>query len=147
MNSTSRFTKVSFVLLLLLLFWVSNQWYKGKTPSNERETSQQLEIAFVKQQSNIQVKGSGTIIKLLPDDIKGARHQKIVVRVNQNQTVLIAHNIDLAPRVEAVERGEQIFFAGEYEWNEKGGIIHWTHRDPNHRHPDGWLRYRAKVYQ
>ncbi|MCK5070226.1 MAG: DUF3465 domain-containing protein, partial [Desulfocapsa sp.] len=28
-----------------------------------------------------------------------------------------------------------------------GGVIHWTHRDHNGRHIDGWLKYNGKTYQ
>ena len=38
-------------------------------------------------------------------------------------------------------------FGGEYEWNEKGGIIHWTHHDPAGRHADGWLKHNNRIYQ
>ncbi|MGK7909984.1 MAG: DUF3465 domain-containing protein [Synechococcus sp.] len=52
-------------------------------------------------------------------------------------TVLIAHNIDLAPRVTSVHIGDEVRFLGEYEWNPQGGEIHWTHQDPYQQHVDG----------
>ncbi len=58
----------------------------------------------------------------------------------------MAHNIDLAPRV-PVKRGDIIAFCGEYEWNEKGGVIHWTHRCPRNRHFHGWIRHKNKYYE
>jgi hypothetical protein len=60
---------------------------------------------------------------------------------------LIAHNIDLAPRVAQLNTGGTILFYGEYEWNEKGGVIHWTHHDPDNRHINGWLKHGGKTYQ
>jgi hypothetical protein len=39
-----------------------------------------------------------------------------------------------------------ISFYGEYEWNNKGGVIHWTHHDPRGSHPDGWLLYDNRKY-
>jgi hypothetical protein len=32
-------------------------------------------------------------------------------------------------------------------WNEKGGVVHWTHRDPGGRHMAGWLAHNGKTYQ
>lgn len=98
--------------------------------------------AFKAQQSDIQVKGCGTIIKALPDDNEGRRHQKILIEldgVSSKQTLLLVHNIDLAPRVAQVSRGTALSFYGEYVYNDKGGLVHWTHRDPAARHQGGWI--------
>jgi len=89
---------------------------------------------------------SGRIIKLLDDDNDGARHQRLLVRLDTGLVVKVSHNIDLAPRVPERE-GDPLEFRGEYEWNDLGGVIHWTHHDPAHRHPDGWLRHNGKAYQ
>lgn len=106
-----------------------------------------LDQAFSNHESNIQVYGEGIVIKLLPDDNDGSRHQKFIVKLASGQTVLIAHNIDLAPRINSLQRGDFIKFYGEYEWNDKGGLIHWTHRDPDGSHEAGWLEYQDRRYQ
>lgn len=105
--------------------------------------------AYAAQRSDIQLSGTGRVIKVLPDDNQGSRHQKLLVRLGDGhgQVILIAHNIDLAPRVDGIRAGDQLAFAGEYEWNEKGGVLHWTHHDPAGRHPDGWLRHNGRTYQ
>jgi hypothetical protein len=36
---------------------------------------------------------------------------------------------------------------GRYEWNERGGVIHWTHHDPEGSMPGGWIRCQGAVYQ
>lgn len=103
--------------------------------------------AYQQQSSNIQVQGRGVVKTILPDDNDGSRHQKMILKLENGLTVLIAHNIDLAPRIEGVKKGDTVEFYGEYEYNQKGGVIHWTHHDPRGKHIDGWLKYQGKIYQ
>ena len=106
-----------------------------------------LASAFKDQAHDLQVQGSGTVAKVLPDDIDGGRHQRFVVRLESGQTLLVAHNIDVAPRVEGLSVGDTVAFRGVYEWNPEGGTIHWTHKDPNGNHAPGWLRLDGQTYQ
>jgi len=105
-----------------------------------------LESAFKNRDHNLQVEGQGVVIKILPDDLAGTRHQRFIVRLSSGQTLLIAHNIDLAPRVISLRKGDKVFFYGVYEWNSKGGTIHWTHHDPAGRHTAGWIKHNGKKY-
>jgi len=116
-----------------------------KIPDNQ--TNNAIESAYKNRSSNVQVSGSGVVIRLLRDDNKGSRHQKFILRLSSGQTLLIAHNIDLASRINSISNGDQIQFYGEYEWNNKGGVVHWTHRDPNGHHVGGWLKHKGKTYQ
>ena len=88
------------------------------------------------------VEGEGVVVHVLPDDLEGDRHQRLLVETTADDgtvtTIKISHNIDLADRVPA-DRGDRIRFKGEYEWNEKGGCVHWTHHDPRGWHEDGWV--------
>ena len=106
-----------------------------------------LENAFARHESNVQVSGRGVVVKLLPDDNSGSKHQRFIVKLSSGQTVLVAHNIDIAPRVIRLGVGDSIQFNGEYAWNARGGVVHWTHRDPSGSHPPGWLEHRGKTYQ
>jgi cold shock CspA family protein len=111
------------------------------------ETDAAISGAFANRQSNIQVSGQGIVAKLLPDDNDGSRHQRFILRLASGQTLLVAHNIDIAPRINSLGEGDAVEFYGQYEWNEKGGVLHWTHRDPQGSHVDGWLRYQGRKYQ
>ena len=103
--------------------------------------------AFASGTSDVQVEGEGTVIRVLPDDVDGSRHQRFIVQLASGQTLLITHNIDLAPRIAGLKVGDSVGFNGEYVWNEKGGVIHWTHHDPQGRHVAGWVIHNGKRYQ
>lgn len=87
------------------------------------------------------------MVKVLRDDLKGSRHQKFILQIAPGLTVLVAHNIDLAPKIVDIKKGATVEFNGEYEWNARGGVIHWTHKDPRGYHESGWLKHNGKVYQ
>lgn len=122
---------------------------QARSESVQSRGNSDAEIAdvFSSHDSNRQITGKGIVVKLLPDDNNGSRHQKFIIRLASGQTLLVAHNIDLAPRVASIREGDSVNFSGEYEWNEKGGVLHWTHRDPNGSHAAGWLEHNGKKYQ
>jgi hypothetical protein len=115
--------------------------------NNQAINNQTIQAAFDNHKSNVQVEGKGIVVRLLPDDNQGARHQKFIVKVNPDQTLLVAHNIDLAPRIVTLTQGDEITFSGEYEWSSKGGTVHWTHHDTQGQHVGGWIRHNGQTYQ
>jgi len=92
------------------------------------------------------VEASGLVCKLIRDDNDGARHQRFVLDMRNGQTVLIAHNIDIAARV-PVGIGDRLQFRGMYEWNDLGGLVHWTHRDPHGADVGGGIKFRTRTYR
>jgi hypothetical protein len=106
-----------------------------------------LENAYQTRASNVQVAGHGVVDRSLKDDDDGSRHQRFILRLASGRTLLVAHNIDLAPRIENLREGDTVRFFGEYEWNDKGGVLHWTHHDPQGRHVAGWLEHAGRKYQ
>ena len=113
-------------------------------------TGNQTEVsvaqAFKNKQSKVWVKVSGKVTKILRDDNDGSRHQRFIIRLFNGISVLIAHNIDLAKRV-PISIEDNITLTGRYEWNEKGGVIHWTHRDSKGKIPGGWIKHRSVMYR
>lgn len=106
-----------------------------------------IQNAYNNRQSDLQVQGVGVVTSVLSDDLEGSRHQKFILRLGTGQTLLVSHNIDLAPRVSGLTVGDTDEFYGEYEWNSKGGVIHWTHHDPNNNHVGGWLKHGDRTYE
>ncbi len=106
-----------------------------------------IEEAFRNNQSNLQGLVRGTVVRFLADDVEGDRHQRLIVKLSNNQTLLVAHNIDLATRVPEAALGGTVYVHGEYEWNDEGGVVHWTHRDPAGKHTDGWIQFQSVRYE
>ncbi|TKB05742.1 DUF3465 domain-containing protein [Desulforhopalus sp. IMCC35007] len=148
MKIHSKLTRTVLLCLVALVVVVAD-YYKNNDSELQpgRDESSQIEQAFLNKQQSVQVTGSGTVVKLLPDDLDGSRHQKFIVKISENFTILIAHNIDLAPKITDLHQGDQIGFSGEYEFNNRGGVVHWTHHDPARQHPDGWLEHNGTMYK
>ena len=139
----------ALILIVIALLFVAADYYKNSQTDGPVSSSTRTEVeqAYSNKRQAVQVTGVGTVVKLLPDDLDGSKHQKFIVQTGKNLTILIAHNIDLAPKITSLQQGDSIWFFGEYEYNPKGGVVHWTHHDPGKRHPDGWLKHDGKLYQ
>lgn len=106
-----------------------------------------IQKAFENQARNLQVEASGRVFKMLKDDNNPPRHQRFILKLDNGMSLLVAHNIDLAKRITDLKAGDVVSFYGEYEWNKQGGVLHWTHHDPQGRHAAGWLRHNGQTYQ
>jgi uncharacterized protein DUF3465 len=97
--------------------------------------------------SGSQIRGTGEVVRVLADDNDGSRHQRFILRLPSGQTLLVAHNIDVAERIAGLRVGDRVEFSGEYEPNPQGGVVHWTHRDPAGRRAGGWLKHGGREYR
>jgi hypothetical protein len=124
-------------------------WQKAQQAEQVQEQTQFASASqlFARQANDEMVDGKGRVIRLLADDNEGSRHQRFLVAIENGQTLLFAHNIDLAPRIDALKVGDAVGFRGEYVYNPKGGVVHWTHLDPRNRHEPGWIKHNGITYQ
>lgn len=106
-----------------------------------------IDAAVAQHLHGVRVQGEGRVVRLLSDDTEGSPHQRFLLRLDSGTTVLVAHNTELAPRLDALQVGDTVEFSGEYLWNPKGGVVHWTHHDPSGQHAAGWLRHAGQVSQ
>ncbi|MEM7310778.1 MAG: DUF3465 domain-containing protein [Planctomycetota bacterium] len=124
----------------------------SKAPTPKPESSDddggaaQVAALFRGGRSGVMIECDATVKKVLRDDTKGSQHQRFLIRLSDGQTLLVAHNIDLAPRV-PLDEGDRVTVKGQYEWNDEGGVLHWTHHDPDGDHEEGWIRHEGEKYE
>ncbi|MDR1734996.1 MAG: DUF3465 domain-containing protein [Oscillospiraceae bacterium] len=102
---------------------------------------------FAQKKSDVQVAGYGTVQRILADDNDGARHQRFILEMSDGHTLLVAHNIDQAPRLAGLAVGDTVAFYGEYYYDAQGGGVHWTHRSDTASHVGGYLEWDGKRYE
>ncbi len=105
-----------------------------------------MSSSFSKRDTGSWIEVTGFVKRLLSDDNDGSRHQRFILDIGAGGTLLIAHNIDLVERV-PLGLGDRVRVRGMYEWNDLGGLVHWTHHDPLGVEDGGWIRYRTRVYK
>ena len=124
---------------------------RAASSTADRAGSQQAVVELMRaQQSGEMVTLIATVVKVLEDDNDGSRHQRLLLEIETRgapfDTVLIAHNIDLAPRVPASE-GDELTVRGQYEFNDRGAVLHWTHHDPKDWREGGWIELNGERYE
>ncbi len=105
-----------------------------------------IRAAYEARRSGVWVEATGQVASTLADDRHGSPHQRFVVRLASGHTVLVSHNLDLARRV-PLKSGDWVDFAGQYEWNVQGGVVHWTHHDPKGQRAGGYVRHAGVSYR
>ena len=140
--------KLVFIIVIVGAYYAYERFLIPDLPtSNAQPTSAQSSPRSEQWHSGQQVRGSGIVIRILSDDSDGDRHQRFILELSSGRTLLVAHNIDLAPRISSLSTGDTVAFYGEFETSAQGGVIHWTHHDPQGRHVAGWLEHNGRHYQ
>jgi hypothetical protein len=74
-----------------------------------------------------------------------AMHEAFDV-VNCGNRFEIVDNVSIAPRC-PVQQGDRIEVRGELVHDPgRLPVVHWTHHDPGHHHPDGFIRLNGRLY-
>ena len=153
MAQKKKLTPAALVLLLVVAavgWWLENRKQEAPPAGQNAETppaeADALREAVRAKRSKVWVEGEGRIVHLLPDDRRPPRHQLCLVALDWGHTIKISHNVDLAPKV-PWKKGDTLTFRGRFEWNDKGGVVHWTHHDPKGRKQGGWLKHRGREYR
>ena len=148
MRQLKKYKNIAFLIVIVAVFvWQLGSQYAFKNNQHTAAETQNslLRQLYQQQQSDRFLTVSGKVYRLLPDDTKGSQHQRFLIDVD-GISVLVAHNIDLASKV-PLSVGDQITLHGEYEYNDKGGVLHWTHHDPKGWRQGGWINHQGKLYR
>ena len=154
---TSRYSKSQLLVLAIFValsvavaLWLAPVLDRhdgpAGTPSEAVDGGAEAERAFAERDSGSMLEVGAVVLRRLSDDLEGSRHQRFIVQLESGLTLLVAHNIDLARRV-PLDEGDRVEIRGQYEWNERGGVLHWTHHDPQGRRPGGWIRHHGETYR
>ncbi len=134
------------VPVLILVLLAVYQYYRLDRPTVDYgAATDSVQAAYAAHQSNTWLEAQGRISRVLHDDNEGARHQKFILQLDDGHTVMIAHNIDLAERI-PTRHNLFVRVRGRYEWNDRGGVIHWTHHDPYGQLEGGWIEVNDVRY-
>jgi hypothetical protein len=87
------------------------------------------------------------VVGVLPDETDpSGPHERFILQLQPGFTLLIVDNLAIAPRAPVLV-GDAVTVHGEYIWNSEGGLVHFTHHDPQGTHEGGWIRVGGQVYQ
>lgn len=134
--------KRAFALLLLLAGCVA-------APSSSAGNAA-LYDAWRTQRSHVEVTASGVVARDLGTR-SGIRspHEGFLLHLSgasgRGLTVRVEANVDFTGPLPIIA-GAPVVVRGEYEFDARGGVIHYTHRDPRGRHPDGYIELQNKRY-
>ena len=152
------FRKIGLILLVLIVgtwFLLQNPFKLGQPTQDDDRVVQDgtssanqsdIRALYDSQHSGVMVSTIGHVTRILKEDNEGSRHQRFLIKIPEGLTLLVSHNIDLAPRI-PLRIDDQISIYGQYEWNNKGGLLHWTHHDPDKNHPEGWVMHKGIKYE
>jgi Protein of unknown function (DUF3465) len=104
--------------------------------------------AYAGGRSHVEVVADGSVTRILGvEQGRVSPHEGFLFR--------LASGCDVVVRVEAntdftgpipLKTGERVLVKGEYEYYPRGGVIHWTHRDPRGRHEGGYIQAGGQLY-
>ncbi len=124
---------------------------KQPAPPAEGKGVAKVRQSFRAMQSKVWVETEGTVSRLLRDDTNpdNGRHQIFLLRLAPDLQVKISHDYDDAGYLDGLKVGDHLKLQGRYEFEERGGVIHFTHRAdrPTKNKPGGWIDFNGKRYQ
>ena len=105
--------------------------------------------AYAAQRSRVEVVADGTVTRVLgvaPGRV--SPHEGFLLRLGSGCALVlrVEANTDFTGPIPIAE-GQHVAVKGEYEFYPRGGVVHWTHRDPRGRHEGGYIATGGRVYE
>lgn len=141
-------TRPGHLILALALVAVATCGAPVATTGAPAADNAAIARAFADHRSHIEVTADGQVERLLADETsETGTHQRFILKLTGSaQTLLVTNNVSIGKRV-PVAVGDALVVHGEYVWSEQGGLVHFTHHDPQHTHEDGWIDRLGARYQ
>lgn len=145
MREVSRRTRVTGALALALAAGCASP---GTSASADNAA---IYDAWRSNRSHLEVTAEGSVARRLGTRVgRSGTHEGFLLHLTgaagRGLTVRVEDNVDITGPIPLTE-GAEVEVRGEYIFDRRGGIIHYTHRDPRGRHSAGYVRVNDKFYQ
>jgi len=99
--------------------------------------------------SGAEVLAEGTVVaELGTSNGPSGEHEGFLLRLTRQCDLMlrVETNVDITGPV-PLRPGETVIVKGQFEDDPTGGVIHWTHHDPEGRHVAGYVLAGGKYYE
>ena len=143
---TSRETTSKPAIFALVVYCVGCAGPAGGDASNG-----QIYDAWRAGRSGVEVQATGSVARVLGKRTgPSGPHEGFLLHLTgaggHGLTVRVESNLDIIGTLPVVD-GEPATVRGEYEYDQRGGVIHWTHHDPMGRHANGFVEIGGRRYE
>jgi len=78
---------------------------------------------------------------------RSSPHEGFLLRLDSGCAIVVRVevNTDFTGTI-PLSIGQRVLVKGDYEYYSRGGVIHWTHRDPRGRHENGYVDVNGTMY-
>jgi Protein of unknown function (DUF3465) len=104
--------------------------------------------AYVAGRSGVEIVADGTVTHVLGlQQGRLSPHEGFLLRLASSCSLVVRVevNTDFTGAI-PLTNGEHVVVKGEYEYYPRGGVVHWTHRDPRGRHDNGYIEAGGRSY-
>ena len=92
----------------------------------------------------------GTVLRMLPNSSgPSGVHERFIVDVRAKDSYVplyVTDNVTVG-QAPPLHVGDQVIVKGELAFNERGPLLHYTHRDPRMRHAPGFVEVGGHIYE